>query len=145
MDDPRDCSQSNVEIGLGRAVFVDGLRHGNTKAAGSVYTDGARLVGPSAELIEGRQAIEAFWQAGLDAGVVDIELEVAAVERRDRMAYEIGRYVLQLRPAVGGTVLDRGRYLLVLEQQADGSWRRAVEMFNPEATPATPVGAHPAG
>jgi ketosteroid isomerase-like protein len=140
MDEPADSRKPNVEIGKGRAVFVDGLRHGDTKAVASVYVDGARLVAPSAELIEGREAIEAFWQAGIDAGVVDIELEAATVECHDRVAYEIGRYVLQLRPTAGAPVLDRGRYLLVLEQQADGSWRRAVEMFNPEVSPARSVG-----
>lgn len=144
MDEPRESSQADLEIGAGRAVFADGIRQGDTRSAASVYAEAARLLAPSTELIEGRDAIEAFWQAGLDAGIVDIELEAATVERRDRMAFEIGRYVLQVRPAAGQTVLDRGSYLLVLEQEADGSWRRAVEMFSAEATPTTSVAARPA-
>ena len=143
MDEPRERSHPDAGIGEGRAVFTDGLRHGDTNAIASVYADAARLLAPWAHLIEGRDAIQAFWQAGLDAGVVDIELEAAAVERRDRMAFEIGRYALQIRQDVGGTVLDRGRYLLVLEQQADGTWRRAVEMFSPEAPTAPSFGLPP--
>ncbi len=42
----------------------------------------------------GRGAIEAFWQAGLDAGVVDVELDAVTAERRGQMAYELGRYAL---------------------------------------------------
>ena len=108
MDEPRGTSQPDVEIAEGRAVFADALRHGDAKAAGSVYSETARLLAPSADLIEGREAIEAFWQAGLDAGVVDMELDAVTVERRGRLAYELGRYALQLRPPAGGTVIDRG-------------------------------------
>ena len=141
MDASRPDSQPPVRIAEGRAAFVDALRHGDARAAGSIYAESARLVAPSADVIEGRAAIEAFWQAGLDAGVVDIDLEAVEVRYRTSLAYELGRYVLQLRPPSGGTVVDRGTYLLVLEHHVDGSWRRAVEMFSPEAPPAAPVGS----
>ncbi len=144
MDEPRELRHPDAGIGDGRTVFAHGLRHGDTKAIASVYADAARLLAPSAHLIEGRDAIEAFWQAGLDAGVVDIELEAAALERRDHVAFEIGRYALQIRPEAGGTVVDRGRYLVVLEQQPDGTWRRAVEMFSPETPTASSFGTQPA-
>ena len=48
------------------------------------------------------------------------------------MAYEIGSYVLRMRPGTQGTAVDRGTYLLVLEPRGDGSWCRTVEMFSPE-------------
>jgi ketosteroid isomerase-like protein len=142
VDEPCGSSQAYVEIDEGKAAFADAIRHGDTGVAAAAYTKTARLLAPSADLIEGRDSIEAFWQAGLDAGVVDVDFKAVAVQRRDRVAYEVGRYVLQLRPAAGETVVDRGTYVLVLEQQADGSWRRAVEMFNPEAQPAPPDGTH---
>jgi uncharacterized protein (TIGR02246 family) len=137
MDEPRITGQPEAAIAGNRAAFVDALRRGDTKAAASVYAETARLLPPSADLIEGREAIEAFWQAGLHAGIADLRLEVVDVQSRDRMAYEIGLYALELRPAAGGTVVDRGRYVLVLEQESDGAWRRTVEMFNPEDPPPT--------
>jgi ketosteroid isomerase-like protein len=143
VDGQRETRKVDVDLAIGRTVFADGVRHGDLTAIASVYSDAAKLLAPSAELIEGRGAIRAFWKAGLDAGVVDIELEAATVERRDRLAYELGRYVLRLRPAPGRTILDQGRYLVVLEQVADGTWRRAVEMFNPEAPSALPAGVRP--
>jgi ketosteroid isomerase-like protein len=128
-----------VEIAEGRVAFADALRHADANALGSIYAETARLVAPSAGVIEGRAAIQAFWQAGLDAGVVDVRLEAVEVQCRDSLAYEIGRYVLQLRPASGESVVDRGTYVLVLEQHTDGSWRRAVEMFSPEGPSAQAV------
>jgi len=118
-----------------RAAFMSAVRRGDARAASSVYTDEARLVAPSAELIRGRRAIEAFWQAGVGAGLCGIELETIELAQVGRLAYEIGRYALRLRPADGGSVVDRGKYLLVHERQPDGSWLRAVEMFNPDAPP----------
>jgi uncharacterized protein (TIGR02246 family) len=114
------------------AAFVAALNEGDAKAACAVYADDARLLAPSAELMHGREAIEAFWRAGLEAGVAEVELETLELERHDGMAYEIGRYALWLRPLNDAAVVDRGRYVLVHERQQDGSWRRAVEMFNPD-------------
>jgi len=115
-----------------RAFFVAALAGGDAKAAASVYAGDAKLLAPSAELVRGNEAIEAFWQAGLEAGIRAAELSAVELDRHDGLAYEIGRYVLQLEPAEGGTVVDRGNYLLVHERQEDGCWRWAVEMFNPD-------------
>ena len=127
-----------------RASFVAALAGGDAKAAAAVYAGNARLLAPSAELVRGSEAIEAFWRAGLEAGIRAAELRAVELDRHDGLAYEIGRYALQLEPAEGGTVVDRGNYLLVHERQEDGSWRWAVEMFNPDAPPAT-TGDHDAG
>ena len=145
MDEPTGANQRSVELDEGRAAFADAIRNGDPQAAASAYTEAARLLPPSAELIEGRESITAFWQAGVDAGVVSVEHEAIAVRRREGMAYEVGRYVFRLRPAAGKTVIDRGTYVLVLEKGPDGSWRRAVEMFNPgpdpqRSTPTTSPG-----
>jgi ketosteroid isomerase-like protein len=119
-----------------RAAFVAALRSGDAKAATAVYAGNARLLAPSAELLRGSEAIEAFWRAGIEAGISGVELNSFELEYNDGLAYEIGRYALQLEPAEGGTVVDRGNYLLVHERQEDGSWRWAVEMFNPDSSPA---------
>lgn len=92
----------------------------------------------------GREAIAAFWQAGLDSGVAAVELETFEVERDGGHAYEIGRYALRLDGDDGAALVDRGKYVLVHARQEDGSWRRAVEMFNPD-TPPVPAGRQEEG
>jgi ketosteroid isomerase-like protein len=106
-----------------------------------VYAQEARLLAPSAELLTGRPAIEAFWRAGLDAGLQAIDLQTLELERHDGRVYEIGRYAMRLTPAGGDQVVEGGKYLLVHERQPDGSWRWAVETFNPDAPPS--IGASP--
>jgi uncharacterized protein (TIGR02246 family) len=122
-------------IGATRARFLAALQRGDAEAAAAVYAEDARLLPPSAELMEGRAAIEAFWRAGLEAGISRVELETLELERQDGLAYEIGRYALRLDPEDGVVVVDRGKYVLVHARQEDGSWRWAVEMFNPDRQP----------
>ena len=120
-----------------RTAFVEALRRGDSSAAGSLYTSDARMLAPAAPPIRGRDAIERYWQTGVDAGVREIELELVAIDSHDRIAYELGRYALVL-DSQDGQVVDRGDYLLVHERQDDGSWRWAVEMFNSDAPTARP-------
>jgi uncharacterized protein (TIGR02246 family) len=142
----RDAAGSPAsEIQAVRDAFIAALRRGDAVAAARAYTEDARLMAPSAELLTGRAAIEQFWRAGVEVGVEAIELKSLEVglEAGGDVAYEIGRYVLQLRSAGGDRVVDRGRYLLVYRREADGHWRRAVETFNPDSLPASEAARPP--
>ena len=119
-------------IDTARSAFVTALHRADASAVSALYADDARLLTPTAQLFEGRDAIAAFWQAGLDVGMAEIELEELNVEHDCGVAWEIGRYALRLQEADGTVVVDRGKYVLVHRRQQDGSWLRAVEMFNPE-------------
>jgi uncharacterized protein (TIGR02246 family) len=115
-----------------RVSFVAALARGDAAAASAVYTDDAHLLAPSAELVQGREAIERFWKAGIDSGITAVDLDVVEIAGGVRLAYEIGRYALLL--GGDGEAAERGAYVLVHERQRDGTWRRAVEMFNPESS-----------
>jgi ketosteroid isomerase-like protein len=135
MDGRFDPAQADESIAASKVIFARGLENGDADAASRVYADDARLVPPSAEPVHGRPAIEAFWRAGLDAGISRVELETLELARYDDLAYEIGRYSLRLDPEDGAPVVDRGKYLLVHQCQEDGCWRWAVEMFSPDLPP----------
>jgi ketosteroid isomerase-like protein len=121
------------EIAAARDRFIAALQRGDAPGAAEAYTEDARLLAPSAELVAGRSSIARFWQAGIDAGVDSIELHALDVEIEPggETACEIGHYVLRLTPPSGEGVVDRGRYLLVYRHDPDGTWRRAAETFNP--------------
>jgi ketosteroid isomerase-like protein len=129
MTNGRASSSLNNPLAAARAAFVDGFARGDVTSACAVYTDDARLLAPSAELVQGREAIERFWQAGIDSGITAVGLDVLEVARGVGLAYETGRYALWLDDDAAA---EHGAYVLVHERQRDGTWRRAVEMFNPE-------------
>ena len=137
MDVPhRQVDVADAVIGRAGDAFVAALEVGNAKAASASYTVEARLLAPSAEVFRGRDAIERFWRAGVDAGISGVRLETIELVRLSCLAYEIGQYTLGLRPADGIPMVESGKYVRIHEQQADGSWLWAVEMFNPEAASA---------
>lgn len=127
------------EIDDARSGFISAVRRGDVHAAAAFYTEDARLLAPSSETLIGPVAIARFWQAGFEAGVegIDLECERVELEPGGALAYELGRYVLRLQPMDGDAVIERGRYVLVHRREADGTWRRAVETFNPDGTTGT--------
>jgi ketosteroid isomerase-like protein len=119
-------------IDAARAAFVEAIRHGDPAVIAGLYGDEARLVAPETEVIRGRDNVAAFWQAGVDTGVAEIELEPEDVEVMSTLAWEVGGYALRLEPTGQAPIVDRGRYLLVYARDG-GGWRRAAEMFSPVA------------
>lgn len=117
------------EIRKATAALVTALARGDAAGAGAVYTDDARLLSPAAELIEGRHDIEAYWRAGIAVGVSALALERLVLDPAGTHAVEIGRYAV----VVAEQVADRGKYLALHRRQPDGSWRRAADVFNPDA------------
>ena len=117
-----------------RSVFQEAMRRGDVSAACVVYADDAVLLPPAADFVAGREAIAAFWQAGVVTGLVSVEMDEAIVAERGATAYEIGGYAIHLRPSPSGdSVVERGRYVLVHERQADGAWLRTVEVLAADA------------
>ena len=114
------------------AAFVAALARGDAAEAAAAYAVRGRLLPPSAVLLRGRRAIEAFWRAGLESGRLDVAFDSLELAAHDGLACEIGSYSIQITPPDGAGVVDRGKYVLVHERMPDGTWLRAIHMFNPE-------------
>jgi ketosteroid isomerase-like protein len=123
-----------MEDGIRQATLAlaDALRRGDAAAAAALYADDGKLLSATADLIAGRREIEAYWRAGIGIGLSRLELQPLGLERGSWDAVEFGRYVLALERDGDTRVADRGKYLVLHRRQADGSWRRAVDVFNPD-------------
>lgn len=138
MSEPeQDGRRLKEAVGETSAAFAAALARGDARAASGAYAEDATLLPPLAGPVRGRDAIAAFWRTGLEAGIAAVEFEALALESGDRLAYELGRYELRLKPADSKPVTERGTYLLVHALQSDGSWHRAAEMLRPDV-PRTP-------
>ena len=124
-------------------AFVAALARGDAIEAATAYAVRGRLLPPSAVLLRGRRAIEAFWRAGLDAGCLDVVFQSLELAAHDAVACEIGIYTIQMTPPDGVPIVDRGKYVLVHERGPEGTWLRAIHMFNPEFPIAHPGPSHP--
>lgn len=112
------------------AVLADALARGDAAAAASLYADDSRLLTSAAELLNGRSEIQEYWQAGIAFGLSSLELQTIELSVGDKVAIEIGRYALAVDGDGSATVAEHGKYVAFHRRQPDGSWRRAVDVFN---------------
>jgi ketosteroid isomerase-like protein len=119
-----------TEIDASSGRFLEELAKGDAAAAAAVYAEGAILLPPTGEVIRGRKAIESFWRSGIEIGVRSVELQRIEHSEADRLLYELGRYRMLVQRAGHEPKLERGAYVHLHKQEPDGSWRRAVDMFN---------------
>jgi ketosteroid isomerase-like protein len=116
-----------MEEGRRSTTFAAALAEGDAVAAAAHYADDGKLLTPDADLICGRGDIEAYWREGIAFGLSRLELHETDVQVVGELAIEIGRYVLAVDDAC-----ERGKYLVLHRREADGAWRRAVDVYNPE-------------
>ena len=120
------------EIEGATAALMRSIEHGDAATAAGVYAGNAIVLAPAGDLLHGRAEIEAYWQAGIALGLSAVDFQrrvLAAVAGR---VVEVGRYALSVEAARVGRVVDRGTYLVLHSQVADGCWRRSVDVFNPD-------------
>jgi ketosteroid isomerase-like protein len=132
MDERAVASPTDSRFEGPRRAFIAALQRGDAAAAARVYAAEGRLLLPATSPLDGRSAIEAFWRAGLDAGMSELELAPRTFDVDATFACEVGDYVLHATPRDEGAVTERGRYLIVHRLEPDGAWRRALEMYAPE-------------
>ena len=118
---------------LGRR-FGELYTAGDLAGLAAVYAEDGRAMPPGGPTVQGRPAIQQFWQAVRDSGVEAISTEPLEVEVAGELAYEIGRGVLTIRGGAGpdsGTSEVVVRYVVVWRRQGDG-WQIAIDIWNSE-------------
>lgn len=89
---------------------------------------------PDQSSVRGKEAVEEFLNGMF--GQVEIEETVVsqAVVVAGDLAYDRGTFSGTARPKGGGeSMAINGKYLWILERQADGSWRYTVQMWSNNA------------
>jgi uncharacterized protein (TIGR02246 family) len=137
--------QDTAAIARGRDAYVAGWKAGNATDIASGYTSDALAFPANQPTVTGRDAItkfndDFFRQFTPD----DIKLTPEETKVMGDWAFDRGTYHVVATPKVGGDhVTEDGRYLVLLQRQADGSWKMARDIDNtikptpaPEAAPA---------
>ena len=75
--------------------LVAALQRGDAAGMAALYTENAQLLPPNSDIMGGRAAIQAFWQAVIGMGVTGGSLESLEVEVCEDGAHEVGRYTME--------------------------------------------------
>ena len=135
---PAAVSASVEELGQMNRDFAAALNAKNATLAASYYAEDAVVIPPGEAMVQGRAAIEAYWQAGIEqGGVRDASVETIKAESSGDIGYEIGSFVLTVNGQDGKPQQEHGRYIELLKRGPDGRWYSTSGIWN-AAPPVAP-------
>jgi uncharacterized protein (TIGR02246 family) len=121
-------AREGIEAAL--VEFASAFNKGDGASVAALYTEDALLLPPGGARVDGREAIQAFWQGAIDQGLTDIKLEAVEVESAGNTAYEVGGFSLKAPNESGELVSSTGKYIVVWHKSADGNWRLHRDIWN---------------
>jgi uncharacterized protein (TIGR02246 family) len=119
-------------IDSGRKKYVSAWLAADAEQITNRYTEDAIVLYPNQPAIRGKAAILSYFKTFFqEFRQNNFELLSDEVEIIGSIAYDRGKYKWKGTPVKGGnTIDDHGKYLVILQQQADGSWKVLRDMDN---------------
>ncbi len=108
--------------------FVSAFNAGDAATVASFYSEDAALFPPGGERIDGRSAIQTFWQGAADSGMKFDELRTIEVDSGGNIAGEIGVFVLSI-PGDSGPTKVPGQYIVVWKRTGH-TWQLHRDIWN---------------
>jgi uncharacterized protein (TIGR02246 family) len=118
-----------AEIAEAHRRLEQAFNRGDAAAVAALYTEDATLLPPGGDILSGRRAAQARWQAAYDTGARNLSLAPVSVETWGDAAREIGRFTLEAPGQGGQTARVEGKYVAVWKNTADG-WRLDTDIWN---------------
>lgn len=108
--------------------FVAAFNAGDGASVANLYTEDAALFPPGAERIDGRSAIQTFWQGAIDSGMKIDKLHAVEVDSGGNIAGEVGVFVLSV-PGDGGVTKVAGKYIVTWKRTGH-TWQLHRDIWN---------------
>ena len=103
------------------------INAGDAAAMTALYTDDAAIHPPGAGRIDGKEAIQGYWQAGIDAGLSDVDIVASSVDVTGDRSVTVGT----LSGKMGDAALT-GKYI-VIGKKTTGGWKMYQDIWNWDA------------
>ena len=113
-------------IDAGVESFMAAFSRGDAAGLAALYTENGQVLPPNGDFVTGRQAVAVFWQAVMDMGIKEAQIQILEVEGHGDTAIEVSTFTLL---GEGGQVLDKGKYI-VLWKRERGQWKLHRDIFN---------------
>jgi uncharacterized protein (TIGR02246 family) len=119
--------KKSIEAANGDFMAAFARRDGAGVAA--LYSEKGQLLQPNGNIVNGRAAIQTFWQGAIDSGLEKIKLETVEVQGLGGTVAEVGKYSIL---GGNGRVLDSGKYVVIWKRE-NGKWRLYRDIWNSNA------------
>lgn len=111
---------------------------GDFATMASYYTEDAQLMVEGQEIIQGRQAIEQFWQAVCQmAGKMKRSIEVQEIEASGDIGYVRSTVTVQIQATEEQVMTAIFKDITIWKRGTDGAWQLAVDISNHDPAPAS--------
>jgi uncharacterized protein (TIGR02246 family) len=122
-----------------RDEFLAGFNARDAARISATYTADAVLMPPNQGTVTGRDAIKAFNKNLFESYSAKIAFAPAETKIFGDRALDRGTYMIELtEKAGGGRSKEEGKYLVLLQRQADGSWKVTHDIDNTNGPAAAP-------
>ena len=110
-------------INAGNDQWTTAFNSNDAAALAAIYTDDAIRLLPNQAAVEGKQAIQAAFEAMFKENAVKCTLNLLETQVAGDWAYGRGNYTLTVTPKSGKPTEYAGKYLEIFRRQPDGSWK----------------------
>jgi uncharacterized protein (TIGR02246 family) len=125
--------RSHIETAL--ANFTAAFNSGDGAGVAALYTHDAALLPPGGARVDGRDAIQAFWQGAIDGGLSDLTLNPIEVESNGNLAYEVSTFSFKAPGEGGEMVTASGKYIVVWKRSGSHNWQLYRDIWNMDPAP----------
>ena len=116
--------------------YTVGLNTGDLDLWISLWADNGIQMPPGTPAVIGKEKIRAKYESIFPQFIFKMAITNEEVRVARNWAFSRGTYTLSTTPKAGGkTTKIAGKYLTILERQADGSWKIARDCFNSNLPP----------
>jgi|WetSurMetagenome_2_1015567.scaffolds.fasta_scaffold89913_2 uncharacterized protein (TIGR02246 family) len=140
----RDVAADTTAIKALRDKVTAAYNSTDAAALAATYADDAIMMNPNQETVEGKQAIQASYEAMFkeNAGKVAVTLVLTPLETQvaGDWAFDRGNATSTITPKSGKPMEQAGKYLVIVKRQADGSWKLHREISNMNNPPPSAAG-----
>ncbi len=110
------------------AKFVAAFNAGDAATVASLYSEDAAVFPPGGERIDGRAAIQAFWQGAVDSGMKIDDIHAVEVHAGNDIAGDVGVLVLSI-PGDSGPTKVTGKYIVIWKRTGK-TWQLHRDIWN---------------
>jgi len=108
--------------------FVAAFNAADGAALANLYSEDAALFPPGGERVDGRSAIQTFWQGAMDSGMKLDVLRTIEVESRGDIAGEVGAFILSV-PGDNGVTKVNGQFIVIWKRDGH-TWQLHRDIWN---------------
>jgi uncharacterized protein (TIGR02246 family) len=119
----RDVAADTTAIKALRDQYTAAFNSNDAAATAATLADDAIVMEPNQAAIEGKQAVQAMFEAMFKENAVRIALTPLETEVAGDWAYDRGNATITVTPKSGKPMQESAKYLVIVKRQPDGSWK----------------------